>query len=184
MCTDVDNISRDECVVCDDDGEHIQGYDPYVCRVATPRPPRREYRTPDPSNQERKRTEGRGRREYRGERREDLRRRLRRIVRCACCGRGGHSAAECDFLAMYILCERWRRSKGFSEDIVKKALQRWEDRYAAYLRRRSSTRPSDAYEKFVKKLGNGFTLDQISNEMDWDAIDASGFDVAELISDE
>ena len=75
----------------------------------------------------------------------------RPTVKCADCGKLGHEAAQCDFLAMMVTMERWKR-QGRHQSGIDDALRRWNLRYEKYLDRRRKG-PVEVKELFLRDNG-------------------------------
>ena len=83
--------------------------------------------------------------------------------RCRACGRWGHQATTCDFLAMYAYIQKYWKSKSDKE--VEAAEKRWTERNSKWLDgdSRTPTRVSKAY-----CFDCGIDPEVIAEEMDWD----------------
>ena len=129
--TDVTEMDDDTSGTEDVDGNehqdgHIQGFSVEVRRAATDEG--RKPRYPDPASSRRRREK---RPVFEGQ--------------CKACGRYGHKAVHCDFLAMFVwMQEYW---KGRDPAVIKEVERRWTERNAKWLdnERRTPTRVSMAY---------------------------------------
>ena len=114
----------------DDNPEgHIQGYSAVVRRAMVDQPEqKRTPRYPDPAHTRRRRERAPF---FEGQ--------------CRACGRYGHKAVHCDFLAMFVWMQEYWKNKDPKE--IKEVERRWTERNAKFLEneKRSPTRISMAY---------------------------------------
>jgi hypothetical protein len=83
---------------------------------------------------------------------------------CDACGKKGHSANTCDFLAMSIFLEKYLKNGIATKETMAEAERRWVDHWAHQDDPPGRT-PSKVYQAFVEH--SGLTLDQMEAEMDW-----------------
>ena len=130
---------------------HMQGYNvPTVAQARKPnghpgrRMPNTTYsRKPDPTRRMR----------------PDLPR-----VLCDACGKKGHSANTCDFLAMSVFLQRYLKNGIATKDTIAAAESRWIERWKDNGGTPTTT-PSKVYTMYA--ANSGLTLEQMEDEMDW-----------------
>jgi hypothetical protein len=85
-------------------------------------------------------------------------------VTCKACGKKGHSANTCDFLAMSVFLQQYLKNgiatKETIADAERQWIECWKDKGGT-----PSTAPSKMYQAF-RELSS-LTLDQMEEEMDW-----------------
>jgi hypothetical protein len=85
-------------------------------------------------------------------------------VLCDACGKKGHSANTCDFLAMSVFLQRYLKNGIATKDTIAAAESRWIDRWKDNGGTPTTT-PSKVYMMYA--ANSGLTLDQMEDEMDW-----------------
>jgi len=88
---------------------------------------------------------------------------LPRVI-CDACGKKGHSANTCDFLAMSVFLQRYLKNGIATKDTIAAAESRWIDRWKDNGGTPTTT-PSKVYTMYA--ANSGLTLDQMEGEMDW-----------------
>jgi hypothetical protein len=85
-------------------------------------------------------------------------------VTCDACGKTGHIANTCDFLAMSDFLQRYLKNGIATKDTIADAEQHWVDRWKD---RGGSpgTTPAKVYAAFTEH--SGLRLEQIEDEIDW-----------------
>ena len=83
---------------------------------------------------------------------------------CQACGKAGHVANTCDFLAMSVFLQRYLKNgigtKASIEDAEKRWLDRWKERGGNPV-----STPSKVYQVYAEH--SGLDLDQMEDEIDW-----------------
>jgi hypothetical protein len=111
-------------------------------------------------------------------RKPDPARRMRpdqpRVI-CDACGKKGHGANTCDFLAMSVFLQRFMKHGKANKDTISDAEQRWvnraKDSFAPRDRAKDSsfvsrgTTPSKVFQAFAER--SGLSLEQMEDEIDW-----------------
>jgi len=83
---------------------------------------------------------------------------------CDACGKKGHGANTCNFLAMSVFLQRFMKHGLANKDTIADAEQRWVDRAKETQPPRGTT-PSKVYQAYAER--SGMTLEQIEDEIDW-----------------
>jgi hypothetical protein len=85
-------------------------------------------------------------------------------VVCEACGKNGHSANTCDFLAMSVFFKWYLKNDITTKDTIADAegcwIERWKEHSGSPL-----ITPSKVYQAFAKH--SRLTLDQMEAKMDW-----------------
>ena len=85
-------------------------------------------------------------------------------VLCDACGKKGHSANTCDFLAMSVFLQRYLKNGIATKDTIAAAESSWIDCLKDN-GRTPTTMPSKVYTMYA--ANSGLTLDQMEDKMDW-----------------
>jgi hypothetical protein len=83
---------------------------------------------------------------------------------CDACGKKGHSANTCDFLAMSIFLQQFLRNGIANKDTIADAECRWVECAKESIGPHGAT-PSKVYQAYAKH--SGLTLEQMEDEIDW-----------------
>jgi hypothetical protein len=85
-------------------------------------------------------------------------------VTCNACGKTGHVANTCNFLAMSVFLQRYLKNGIATKDTIADAEQHWVDRWKD---RGGSpgTTPAKVYAAFTEH--SGLTFEQIEDKIDW-----------------
>ncbi len=86
-----------------------------------------------------------------------------RII-CEVCGKKGHSANTCDFLAMSVFLQWYLKNSIVTKDTIADAEHCWIDCWKDHSGS-PTTMPSKVYQAFAEH--SGLTLDQMEAKMDW-----------------
>jgi hypothetical protein len=85
-------------------------------------------------------------------------------VTCDACGKKGHSANTCDFLAVLIFLQRYLKNGITTKETIAEAERQWVERWKDMDGPPGRT-PSKVYQVFTEH--SGLTLDQMEAKMDW-----------------
>jgi hypothetical protein len=85
-------------------------------------------------------------------------------VICDACEKKGHSANNCDFLAMSVFLQRYLKNGIATKDTIAAAKSRWIDRWKDN-GGTPTTMPSKVYTMYA--ANSGLTLDQMEDKIDW-----------------
>ncbi len=85
-------------------------------------------------------------------------------VICDACGKKGHGANTCDFLAMSIFLQWFMKHGMANKESIAKAEQCWVERAKDSHVPRNTT-PSKVYQAYAEH--SGLTLEQMEDEIDW-----------------
>ena len=134
---------------------HIQGY----CVAGIHRPPHQHQKH---------NTSGDGRRRPQPQQPDQTRRTApdTPTVTCKACGRKGHMAATCDFLAMSVIQQRYLKLGHGTSDDVAAAERRWLDRWKQRGGQPGSTTPRTVMAAYMEQYG--VSVEQLEDEIDWD----------------
>ena len=87
----------------------------------------------------------------------------RPILMCGACGKRGHTAATCDYLAMMWICREWEKAGNHTRDI-RDAVRRWKIKYGEFGHNRIGS-PRKVYQTFLEV--NNLTQDQLGDQLDF-----------------
>jgi hypothetical protein len=85
-------------------------------------------------------------------------------VICDACGKKGHSANTCDFLAMSVFLQQFLRNGIANKDVIADAERRWVERAMESISPHGAT-PSKVYQAYDKH--RDLTLEQMEDEINW-----------------
>ena len=86
-------------------------------------------------------------------------------VKCDACGRVGHPASTCDYLATAIYISAYMKNH-LSPELRAKMEEEWSANWNAKLGQPVSRRPRQVLKAYMED-GN-FTMDQVDGDLDWD----------------
>jgi hypothetical protein len=85
-------------------------------------------------------------------------------ITCEACGKKGHAANTCDFLAMSVFLQCYLKNGIVTKDTIADAEQRWVERWKDHGSSPSTT-PSKVYTVFAEQ--SSLTFEQMEDKMDW-----------------
>jgi hypothetical protein len=85
-------------------------------------------------------------------------------VLCDACGKKGHSANTCDFLAMSVFLQQYLKNGIATKDTIAAAKNCWNNRWKDNGGTPTMT-PLKVYTMYA--ANSGLMLDQMEDEMDW-----------------